>query len=154
MPNASISAGATRLCWFANRRRVKRRVDRAQMCSPEEMPHDVVTMNAGLNSAILAMAKCVCARWCIGKNDRQQYSAFRYGSGRCCMLGLRVGDSIHWELPGGVATTLKCWNSNTSQKLLATTCFNPSAQAITRFAQRMHSHPLSVKYQPDLSFCS
>lgn len=41
-------------------------LDRAQMCSPEEMPHDVVTMNSlGLNSAILAMAKCVCARWCI-----------------------------------------------------------------------------------------
>ncbi len=37
-------------------------LDRAQMCSPEEMPHDV---RAGLNSAILAMAKCVCARWCI-----------------------------------------------------------------------------------------
>lgn len=40
-------------------------LDRAQMCSPEEMPHDVVTMNSRVKSAILAMAKCVCARWCI-----------------------------------------------------------------------------------------
>ncbi len=60
-------------------------LDRAQMCSPEEMPHDVVTMNSRVK--------------------------FRNLSDGC------------WRLPALI----------------------PSAQAITRFAQRMHSHPLSAQ---------
>ena len=57
-------------------------LDRAQMCSPEEMPHDVVTMN----SRVKFRSACVHAG-VSGKNDRQQYSAFRYGSGRCRTAG-------------------------------------------------------------------
>ncbi len=69
------------------------------------------------------------------------------------LLGLRVGDSIHWELPAALQPTLKCWNSNTSQKLLATTCFNPicSDDSLPRGCTRIL---FPLKYQPDLSFCS
>jgi hypothetical protein len=40
------------------------------------------------------------------------------------LIGLRTGDTIHWELPGGLRI-LKCWNCFTSQKPPAITCVNP-----------------------------
>ena len=43
-------------------------LDRAQMCSPEEMPHDVVTMNSRVKFRNLLMAKCKVR--CIRENDR------------------------------------------------------------------------------------
>ncbi|STG53628.1 regulator of nucleoside diphosphate kinase [Escherichia coli] len=63
-------------------------LDRAQMCSPEEMPHDVVTMNSRVKFRNLSDGE-VRVRTLVypAKNDRQQYSAFRYGSGRCCTAG-------------------------------------------------------------------
>ena len=56
------SAGATRLCWFANRRRVKRRVgSRPNVFARRDATRRGDNEQPGLNSAILAMAKCVCA---------------------------------------------------------------------------------------------
>ena len=83
-------------------------LDRAQMCSPEEMPHDVVTMNSRVKFRNLSDGE-VRVRTLVypAKMTDSKYSAFRYGSGRCRTAGLRVGDSIHWELPGGVATHLE-----------------------------------------------
>ena len=71
-------------------------LDRAQMCSPEEMPHDVVTMNS-----------------------RVKFRNLSDGWG--CALAIPFTGNFRAALQ----PTLKCWNSNTSQKLLATTCFNP-----------------------------
>ncbi len=60
--------------------------------------------------------------------------------------GLRVGDSIHWELPGGVATHLEVLELEYQPEAAGDyLLLIPSAQAITRFAQRMHSHPLYAK---------
>ena len=94
-------------------------LDRAQMCSPEEMPHDVVTMNSrvkfrNLSDGEVRVRTLVYPAKMTDSNTQLSVMA-PVGA---ALLGLRVGDSIHWELPGG-------WNSNTSQKLLATTCFNP-----------------------------
>ena len=99
-------------------------LDRAQMCSPEEMPHDVVTMNSrvkfrNLSDGEVRVRTLVYPAKMTDSNTQLSVMA-PVGA---ALLGLRVGDSIHWELP--LQPTLKCWNSNTSQKLLATTCFNP-----------------------------
>ncbi len=122
-------------------------LDRAQMCSPEEMPHGVVTMNSrvkfrNLSDGEVRVRTLVYPAKMTDSNTQLSVMA-PVGA---ALLGLRVGDSIHWELPGGVATHLEvleleyqpesCW------RLPA---LIPSAQAITRFAQRMHSHPLSAQ---------
>ncbi len=41
------------------------------------------------------------------------------------LLGLRVGDSIHWELPGGVATHLEVLELEYQPEAAGDTCFNP-----------------------------
>ena len=40
------------------------------------------------------------------------------------LLGLRTGDTIHWEL-GGASAHRKCLSCSTSPKPLAITCVNP-----------------------------
>ena len=95
-------------------------LDRAQMCSPEEMPHDVVTMNSrvkfrNLSDGEVRVRTLVYPAKMTDSNTQLSVMA-PVGA---ALLGLRVGDSIHWELPGGVATHLEV------QKLLAITCFNP-----------------------------
>ncbi len=96
------------------------------MCSPEEMPHDVVTMNSrvkfrNLSDGEVRVRTLVYPAKMTDSNTQLSVMA-PVGA---ALLGLRVGDSIHWELRAALQPTLKCWNSNTSQKLLATTCFNP-----------------------------
>ncbi len=116
------------------------------MCSPEEMPHDVVTMNSrvkfrNLSDGEVRVRTLVYPAKMTDSNTQLSVMA-PVGA---ALLGLRVGDSIHWELPGGVATHLEVLELEYQPKLLATTCFNPICTAITRFAQRMHSHPLYAK---------
>ena len=72
-------------------------LDRAQMCSPEEMPHDVVTMNSRVKFRNLSDGE-------MTDSNTQLSVMAPVGA---ALLGLRVGDSIHWELPGGVATHLE-----------------------------------------------
>ncbi len=122
-------------------------LDRAQMCSPEEMPHDVVTMNSrvkfrNLSDGEVRVRTLVYPAKMTDSNTQLSVMA-PVGA---ALLGLRVGDSIHWELPGGVATHLEVLET----RIPARSCWRlpaliPSAQAITRFAQRMHAHPLYAK---------
>lgn len=39
-------------------------LDRAQMCSPQEMPNDVVTMNSRVKFRNLSDGEHACGRWC------------------------------------------------------------------------------------------
>lgn len=83
-------------------------LDRAQMCSPEEMPHDVVTMNSrvkfrNLSDGEVRVRTLVYPAKMTDSNTQLSVMA-PVGA---ALLGLRVGDSIHWELPGGVATHLE-----------------------------------------------
>ena len=117
-------------------------LDRAQMCSPEEMPHDVVTMNSrvkfrNLSDGEVRVRTLVYPAKMTDSNTQLSVMA-PVGA---ALLGLRVGDSIHWELPGGVATHLEVLELEYQPEAAVI----PSAQAITRFAQRMHSHPLSAQ---------
>ena len=68
-------------------------LDRAQMCSPEEMPRD----------GEVRVRTLVYPAKMTDSNTQLSVMA-PVGA---ALLGLRVGDSIHWELPGGVATHLE-----------------------------------------------
>ncbi len=116
------------------------------MCSPEEMPHDVVTMNSrvkfrNLSDGEVRVRTLVYPAKMTDSNTQLSVMA-PVGA---ALLGLRVGDSIHWEIPGGVATHLEVLKSNAARSCWRLPALIPSAQAITRFAQRMHSHPLYAK---------
>ena len=80
----------------------------AQMCSPEEMPHDVVTMNSrvkfrNLSDGEVRVRTLVYPAKMTDSNTQLSVMA-PVGA---ALLGVRVGDTIHWELPGGVATHLE-----------------------------------------------
>lgn len=83
-------------------------LDRAQMCRPEEMPHDVVTMNSrvkfrNLSDGEVRVRTLVYPAKMTDSNTQLSVMA-PVGA---ALLGLRVGDTIHWELPGGTATHLE-----------------------------------------------
>ncbi len=110
-------------------------LDRAQMCSPEEMPHDVVTMNSrvkfrNLSDGEVRVRTLVYPAKMTDSNTQLSVMA-PVGA---ALLGLRVGDSIHWELPGGVATHLEVLELEYQPEAAGDyLLLIPSAQAITRF---------------------
>ena len=83
-------------------------LDRAQMCSPQTMPADVVTMNSevkfrDLSSGEERVRTLVFPAQLTDSNTQLSVMA-PVGA---ALLGLRVGDTIHWELPGGATTHLE-----------------------------------------------
>ncbi|HKS32983.1 MAG TPA: nucleoside diphosphate kinase regulator [Enterobacteriaceae bacterium] len=83
-------------------------LDRAQMCSPQNMPADVVTMNSevkfrDLTSGEEHVRTLVFPAHLTDSNTQLSVMA-PVGA---ALLGLRVGDTIHWELPGGATTHLE-----------------------------------------------
>ena len=83
-------------------------LDRAQMCSPQTMPADVVTMNSevkfrDLSSGEERVRTLVFPAQLTDSNTQLSVLA-PVGA---ALLGLRVGDTIHWELPGGATTHLE-----------------------------------------------
>ena len=70
-------------------------LDRAQMCAPEAMPANVVTM---IRTRTLVYPAQMT-------DSATQLSVMAPVG--AALLGLRVGDSIHWELPGGATTDLE-----------------------------------------------
>lgn len=77
------------------------------MCSPEEMPHDVVTMNSRVKFRNLSDGEVRVHAGVSGKMTDSNTQLSVMAPVGAALLGLRVGDSIHWELPGGVATHLE-----------------------------------------------
>ena len=74
-------------------------LDRAQMCSPETMPHDVVTMNSRVKFRNLSDGE-VRVRTLVypaTMTDSSTQLSVMAPVG-AALLGLRVGDTIHWEL--------------------------------------------------------
>ena len=83
-------------------------LDRAQMCSPETMPHDVVTMNSRVKFRDLSAGE-IRVRTLVypaAMTDSSTQLSVMAPVG-AALLGVRVGDTIHWELPGGVSTHLE-----------------------------------------------
>lgn len=84
------------------------KLDRAQMCTPETMPHDVVTMNSQVKFRNLTtgeeLTRTLVYPAQMTDSSTQLSVLAPVGA---ALLGLRTGDTIHWELPGGASAHLE-----------------------------------------------
>lgn len=83
-------------------------LDRAQMCAPEEMPHDVVSMHSQVRFRDLTTGEERVRTLVFPTqmtDSTTQLSIFAPVG--AALLGLRTGNTIHWELPGGTSTHLE-----------------------------------------------
>jgi regulator of nucleoside diphosphate kinase len=83
-------------------------LDRAQMCAPEDMPHDVVSMNSQVKFRDLTTGEERVRTLVFPANmtDSATQLSVMAPVG-AALLGLRTGSTIHWELPGGMSTHLE-----------------------------------------------
>lgn len=83
-------------------------LDRAQMCTPQNMPHDVVTMNSKVKFRDLTTGE-VRIRTLVypaQMTDSATQLSVLAPVG-AALIGLRAGDTINWALPGGTSTHLE-----------------------------------------------
>jgi len=83
-------------------------LDRAQMCTPQIMPHDVVTMNSKVKFRDLTTGE-VRVRTLVypaQMTDSATQLSVLAPVG-AALIGLRAGDTINWALPGGTSTHLE-----------------------------------------------
>lgn len=101
-------------------------LDRAQMCTPETMPHDVVTMNSQVKFRNLTtgeeLTRTLVYPAQMTDSSTQLSVLAPVGA---ALLGLRTGDTIHWNSRAAPQLTRKCLSCSTSPKPLAITCVNP-----------------------------
>ncbi|WP_052284787.1 nucleoside diphosphate kinase regulator [Kluyvera genomosp. 1] len=83
-------------------------LDRAQMCAPEAMPHDVVSMNSQVRFRDLTTGeeRVRTLVFPAQMTDSSSQLSVMAPVG-AALLGLRTGNTIHWELPGGASTHLE-----------------------------------------------
>ncbi|HDR2753650.1 TPA: nucleoside diphosphate kinase regulator [Enterobacter asburiae] len=83
-------------------------LDRAQMCTPESMPQNVVTMNSKVKFRDLTTGeeRTRTLVYPAQMTDSSTQLSVLAPVG-AALIGLRTGDTIHWELPGGTATHLE-----------------------------------------------
>lgn len=83
-------------------------LDRAQMCAPEDMPHDVVSMNSQIRFRDLTTGeeRVRTLVFPAQMTDSSTQLSVMAPVG-AALLGLRAGSAIHWELPGGTSTHLE-----------------------------------------------
>ena len=83
-------------------------LDRAQMCAPVDMPHDVVSMNSQVKFRDLTTGEERVRTLVFPANmtDSATQLSVMAPVG-AALLGLRTGSTIHWELPGGTSTHLE-----------------------------------------------
>ncbi|WP_249022164.1 MULTISPECIES: nucleoside diphosphate kinase regulator [Kluyvera] len=83
-------------------------LDRAQMCAPEDMPHDVVSMNSQVRFRDLTTGeeRVRTLVFPAQMTDSSSQLSVMAPVG-AALLGLRAGNTIHWELPGGASTHLE-----------------------------------------------
>ena len=115
-------------------------LDRAQMCTPESMPHDVVTMNSRVKFRNLTTGEEL-TRTLVYPAQMTRRRTAGTAHRRYHPLGF-TGRGLHSS--GSAGTALPARSCGRLPALI------PSEQAPTRFAQRMHPHPLSAN-SPDFS---
>lgn len=83
-------------------------LDRAQMCAPTEMPHNVVSMNSQVRFRDLTnneeRVRTLVFPATMTDSSTQLSVLAPVGA---ALLGLRVGDTINWTLPNGTVTHLE-----------------------------------------------
>lgn len=83
-------------------------LDRAQMCAPTKMPHNVVSMNSQVRFRDLSNNEERVRTLVFPANmtDSSTQLSVLAPVG-AALLGLRVGDTINWTLPNGTTTHLE-----------------------------------------------
>jgi len=83
-------------------------LDRAEMCSPEDMPADIVSMNSRVKFRDLSSQEEFVRTLVYPANltDSVNQLSVMAPVG-AALLGLRVGDTINWSLPNGNKTHLQ-----------------------------------------------
>ena len=83
-------------------------LDRAQMCAPEAMPHDVVSMNSQVRFRDLTTGeeRVRTLVFPAQMTDSSSQLSVMAPVG-AALLGRRTGSTIHWELPGGASPHLE-----------------------------------------------
>ena len=83
-------------------------LDRAQMCTPETMPQDVVTMNSQVRfrDLVTGEERTRTLVYPANMTDSSTQLSVLAPVG-AALLGLRTGDIINWSLPGGTAAHLE-----------------------------------------------
>jgi hypothetical protein len=100
-------------------------LDRAQMCTPETMPHDVVTMNSQVKFRNLTTGEELTRTLVYPAqmtDSSTQLSVLRLWVPHCWACARAIpstGNCRAAPLP-----ILKCWRCSTSQKPRAITCVN------------------------------
>ena len=83
-------------------------LDRAVMCAPEQMPHDVVTMNSQVRFRDLSnneeRVRTLVFPTAVSDSSTQLSVLAPVGA---ALLGLKVGGTIRWTLPNGTVTHLE-----------------------------------------------
>jgi regulator of nucleoside diphosphate kinase len=83
-------------------------LDRAQMCSPQEMPHNVVSMNSQVRFRDLSTNEERVRTLVFPANMTDSATQLSVlAPVGAALLGLRVRDTIHWSLPNGTETHLE-----------------------------------------------
>ncbi|MEW5559508.1 nucleoside diphosphate kinase regulator [Enterobacter asburiae] len=83
-------------------------LDRAQMCPPQEMPHNVVSMNSQVRFRDLTTNEERVRTLVFPANMTDSATQLSVlAPVGAALLGLRVGDAIHWTLPNGTETHLE-----------------------------------------------
>jgi regulator of nucleoside diphosphate kinase len=78
-------------------------LDRAQVVKPEEIPHDVITMNSTFRLSDLDTGEEVVYTLVFPANaDSGNRKISILAPIGTAVLGYRVGDTVEWEVPAGI----------------------------------------------------
>ena len=143
MPNVSTGCWSSRLSPTPVADALNEELDRAQMLAPEAMPHDVVTMNSRVKFRDLTSGEERVRTLVFPSQVTDSASQLSVlAPVGAALLGLKVGSTIHWELPGGASTHLEVLELLAQPSRTGEFHANPLPEAF-RAIQDMHI-PLSA----------
>jgi hypothetical protein len=123
--NVSTGCWKKRSCLTPVADALNEELDRAQMCTPETMPHDVVTMNSQVKFRNLTtgeeLTRTLVYPAQMTDSSTQLSVLAPVGA---ALLGLRTGIRSTGNYRVAPQPIWKCWSCSTSQKPRAITCVN------------------------------
>lgn len=84
---------------------LRQELERATLVAPQQLPADVVSMNSAVRFSF-GDGKSNCLTLVYPKDAAQSNTISILAPVGSALLGLRVGDSINWPLPGGDMSTI------------------------------------------------
>lgn len=82
-------------------------LDRAEVCAPQRMPASVVTMNSTVVFEIEESGERFERTLCYPRDAGKAGAVSVLAPLGCALLGLSVGQSIDWPLPGGKVRSVR-----------------------------------------------